>query len=78
MVITVKYFGAIAEEAGLNEEQLDLKEIGSNLSDLKFFCEGKYPIADLAYQISVNKRLTSETTLSDGDEVAFLPPFAGG
>lgn len=78
MAITIKYFGSIAEKIGLNQEHVDLQEIGSDLADVKVFCEGRYAIAELAYQISVNKKLVSSAILSDGDEIAFLPPFAGG
>jgi molybdopterin converting factor small subunit len=36
-------------------------------------------MAHYTYRISVNNELTNEDrTLSDGDEIALLPPFAGG
>lgn len=78
MAITIKYFGAIAEEVGLNEEVLDLEKAGS-VEALRLYCLAKYQtIQDLSFQIAVNQSLSNSGTLSDGDEVALLPPFAGG
>jgi molybdopterin converting factor subunit 1 len=79
MKVTVKYFGAIAEQTGRNEEMLDLGVIGSQVQDVKSFCLKKYSLADEeSLQLAVNQELNKEGELSDGDEVAFLPPFAGG
>lgn len=78
MKVTVKYFGVIAESAGKSEEVLDL-EHGSSIKDLKNQQIKKYQIQDAeSVQIAVNQDLYNEVELKDGDEVAFLPPFAGG
>tara|TARA_R100000935_G_scaffold50374_1_gene76212 strand:- start:507 stop:743 length:237 start_codon:yes stop_codon:yes gene_type:complete len=78
MKVTVKYFGVIAESAGKNEEVLELKQ-GSSLKDLKNQQIKKYQIQDAeSLQIAVNQDLNKDVELKDGDEVAFLPPFAGG
>ena len=39
-----------------------------------------YPaLADMSYLVAINKKVVSEnTTLSEGSEVALLPPFSGG
>lgn len=78
MKITVKYFGMIAESVGKTEEVLDLQQ-GSLVKDLKDqkISEYKIPDAD-SVQIAVNQNLGKEVILKEGDEVAFLPPFAGG
>lgn len=79
MKVKVKYFGAIAEKTGRNEEVLDLAVIGSQVQDVKSFCLDKYRLTnDESLQMAVNQELNKEGELSDGDEVAFLPPFAGG
>lgn len=79
MELKVKYFGALAEEAGLEEEVLNFDKTSTGISELKAFCESKYSgISALSYQISVNKKLVTAGDIQDGDEVAFLPPFAGG
>ncbi|SDS70649.1 molybdopterin synthase sulfur carrier subunit [Gillisia sp. Hel1_33_143] len=78
MKVTIKYFGMIAETAGKSEEILDLKS-GFSVQDLKDLQVQKYKIADPeAVQIAVNQDLNSNLDLKEGDEVAFLPPFAGG
>ncbi len=78
MKVTVKYFGAIAEQAGLHEEAIELSEIGTSLGDLKTHCIQKYQLDDDALQIAINQQIGTVNTLNDGDEIAFLPPFAGG
>jgi molybdopterin converting factor subunit 1 len=79
MKVKVKYFGAIAEKTGRNEEVLDLAVIGSQVQDVKSFCLNKYHLTnDESLQMAVNQELNKEGELTDGDEVAFLPPFAGG
>ncbi|MEP1034822.1 MoaD/ThiS family protein [Ekhidna sp.] len=78
MPITIKYFGAIAEATGITEEKVDLGDVDS-IEQLKSICLAKYEaIGDLSFQLAVNQSLSSKDALKDGDEVAFLPPFAGG
>ena len=61
-----------------HEEILDLNH-GVSVQDLKDLQVQKYKIADPeAVQIAVNQDLNSNLDLKEGDEVAFLPPFAGG
>lgn len=79
MGVTIKYFGVIAEAAGATTETVDLTETGSSVDELRSYCLKKYgAIGDLSFQIAVNQNLNSSEALKDGDEVAFLPPFAGG
>lgn len=79
MSITVKYFGAIAEETGTTEEVLNLDEIGYSIEELKSYCIKKYDLEeDGSIQLAVNQELNAEQKLQHGDEVAFLPPYAGG
>lgn len=79
MIIRVKYFGAIAEATGLEEETLDMSSIGKELNDLRDHCLEKYiTVRDLSFKLAVNQSIQDEHVLQDGDEVAFLPPFAGG
>ncbi len=74
----MKYFGMIAEAAGKNEELISVSE-GVSVSELKKRQTEKYNIADQdSVQVAVNQNLDSDVKLKDGDEVAFLPPFAGG
>jgi len=68
----------LAEIAGKNEETLDVNE-GILTKELKDRQIKTYNIADPeAVQLAVNQNLNTEVELKEGDEVAFLPPFAGG
>lgn len=79
MSITVKYFGVIAEQTGTREEELSLNETGQSVDELKTYCLKKYNIEEYgSLQLAVNQELQGKETLEDGDEVAFLPPYAGG
>lgn len=79
MSITIKYFGAIAEATGITEEKIALEDVEGSKELLKASLLGKYQaIGDLSFQIAVNQSLDSTDELKDGDEVALLPPFAGG
>lgn len=79
MQVTVKYFGAIAEDTGTTEEVLSLDETGYEVEELKAYCIKKYRLEeDESIQLAVNRELHAKKKLQDGDEVAFLPPYAGG
>ncbi len=78
MKVTIKYFGMLAEAAGKDEETLEVKG-GLSATELKDQQIRKYQISDPeSVQLAVNQDLNSEIELKEGDEVAFLPPFAGG
>lgn len=79
MKVTVKYFGAVAEKTGVREEVLDLQETGTDIKGLMRYCYRKYPLGDEdGLLVAVNQELHRQEPLKDGDEVALLPPFAGG
>ncbi|MBR9855726.1 MAG: MoaD/ThiS family protein [Algicola sp.] len=78
MTVTIKYFGLVAEAAERFEEILELDGV-LTASELKAQCLNGLAIADKeSVQIAVNQNLDDKITLKDGDEVALLPPFAGG
>lgn len=78
MRVTLKYFGMIAESVGKSEEVLEL-DSDTSVQQLKDQQVQKYKMKDPeAVQIAINQDLNSDIKLKDGDEVAFLPPFAGG
>ena len=79
MKVTVKYFGMVADTAKCQEEVFDI-ENGFSITDLKVLIEKKYPeIIAVVYSVALNKKLLlSDVILNENDEIALLPPFAGG
>jgi molybdopterin synthase sulfur carrier subunit len=78
-MITVNYFGNIAEAAQSSSETLDHDSM--SLGDLLELLDSKYSIAQFPFQVAVNRKIVSKQqalNISDSDEVALLPPFAGG
>lgn len=78
-MITVNYFGNIAEATQSDSETLDLKSM--SLEELLNMLDSKYDIRKFQFQVAVNRKIIpkqQDLTISDSDEVALLPPFAGG
>lgn len=80
MTITVKYFGIIADFTLKKEETFELNETTHSIQLLQSQLEKLYPeIKSATYSFALNQKLTDQNeTLNNLDEVALLPPFAGG
>ena len=77
--VNIKYFGVIAEKTNLESEKTSFDS--NQLSKIIKSIKNKYDLHQLSFQISLNLNLVnSEDSIivHDGDEIAFLPPFAGG
>ena len=81
MRVLVKLFGAAREAVGEKELAVALPE-GARAADLLALLAREHPaLAALAGRLAVSVNLevvARETPLGDGDEVALLPPVAGG
>jgi molybdopterin synthase catalytic subunit len=81
MRVRVKLFGSLREEAGAAELSVDLAE-GARVSALRAQLAEKLPIlARLGERLAVSVNLEVaklDRVLEENDEVAFLPPVAGG
>lgn len=79
MSITIKYFGKLAELTGVEEEQLEMTAAATVRSVIENI-ETRYDkILNSQYRVAVNLELVDdEQEVHDNDEVALLPPFAGG
>jgi len=77
MKIRVLLFAGLREKTGQGEMTLDLAK-GSCVSDLK----KSLTLEDMAWQslaFAVNQTYApADTLLKEGDEVALIPPVAGG
>lgn len=78
-MITVKYFGNIAEAAQSDSETLN--HTSMSLVELLNLLDTKYSIRQFSFQVAVNRKIVSKQqalNISESDEIALLPPFAGG
>jgi molybdopterin synthase sulfur carrier subunit len=77
MEVNVLFFGVLADVTGTNRKHY--REINS-FSDLRHRIEDDYPeIVHYNFRVAVNNEIINEEpALNHGDEIAFLPPFAGG
>ena len=77
--VIVKYFGIISEKTGKNEERIEL-----TVNDISNFLKKiflQYNLEKFSVNISVNHKiinLNQPYNIKNGDEIAILPPFAGG
>jgi molybdopterin synthase catalytic subunit len=81
MRIQVLYFAVFRERLGREDETLDLAD-GARVKDALAALAAKHePIATLRtkFRVAVNQDFTDEEReLHDGDELALIPPVAGG
>jgi MoaE-MoaD fusion protein len=79
--IRVLFFGVLRDIVGLREDSLDLPE-GGRLGLVFELYAGRFPrLRGMAASVvlALNQEFsTPEARLTDGDEVAFLPPVSGG
>lgn len=78
-MITIKYFGAIAEKAKIEGEVLSFSN--QSLEDVITILDQKHELSALSYSIAVNQKIIQDLNsyaLESNDVIALLPPFAGG
>lgn len=69
-------FGILAEKAGATRIDLQAASVEGLRSELRKCIEG---LDGLSYAIAVDRRIAHEDLpLSGAEEIAVLPPFAGG
>ncbi|MDO5981056.1 MoaD/ThiS family protein [Flavivirga spongiicola] len=77
MLITIKYFGQIAEVTQQEEESLEFS--GVFISELIEQLYEKYvPLKNKDFKVAQNQELVTLETQVSGSDIALLPPFAGG
>jgi len=74
-MIRILYFGQCEEAAASREEELEF--VGST-DELRVLLESRYSgLKKIDWQLAVNQTLGTKD-IQSGDEIALLPPFAGG
>ncbi len=76
MALTVLFLGRLQDAAGEGERTVDYRADVAALID-SFETELSVALRSPKVRVAVNGALGA-STLSDGDEVAFLPPVSGG
>jgi molybdopterin converting factor small subunit len=81
MKYTVKLFGIFEDEIGKANLNIETKE-SLTMDQLQVKLHNSYPILDEVqhYMIAVNQEYCSnlEQILTENDEIALIPPIAGG
>lgn len=78
MKVSVLLFARLRREAGIENVVVELPEDAS-VRDAARLVEQMHPVVLAGCMAAVNERYaTPDTRLTDGDELAFLPPVAGG
>lgn len=79
MLVTIKYFGMLLELTSKTTETININN-NTSISQIETILLKKYPnIKNVPYNIALNLKIQNKSTLlNNGDELAFLPPFAGG
>jgi len=77
-MIKILYFGMIAEAMGKNEDNIELTF--NKIVDLKqHLISENSKLLSYSFKFAVNNKLIDDDyILNLGDEIAVLPPFAGG
>ena len=78
MELNLLFFGVLTDVIGVSK--LEFVSNAANTRTLNNNLQKDFPaLKKYSYKIAVNQEIiTEEKKLKDGDEVSFLPPFAGG
>ena len=84
-MIKIKYFARLSESLGLKSEELEYNDQISTAEDLINQLIERGEIWSIEFSgenkilLAVNQQMSErDTTLKDGDEIAFFPPVTGG
>lgn len=78
MKVKVHYLGLIVDHTKCKEEILELEK--ASFEELENLLLSKYSfLSEISYKIAINHEFGYEgISLKETDEIAVLPPFAGG
>lgn len=78
-MLTIHYFGEIAEKTGLTSEKLHSQ--GQQISTVLAKLQKKYALENGEFQVAVNHEFidpSQDREVTETDEIALLSAFAGG
>ena len=84
MTIKLLYFASLRETLGTGGEEMTLPGEVSNIAGLKTFLATRGDVwqtltRSQSLRAAVNQKMAGpDSTVADGDEVAFFPPVTGG
>lgn len=75
--VKILFYGQLAEKTGVQKIE---KEFSGTLSELKDLLKSDFPeIREYDWILAVNEEIVrNDPVLKEGDEIACMPPFAGG
>ena len=83
-MIVLRYFASLREKLGLGDETVTLPEAVDTVGGLQQWLQDRgepwrEALADARLLVAVNQEVGDrDTTVNDGDEVAWFPPVTGG
>ena len=84
-MIRVLFFGSVRERLGVDGIELEAAVAGATAMDLRTHLAGRDGAwgsvfaDDQRLLVAINQQITGiESSIDDGDEVAFFPPVTGG
>ncbi len=79
MTVEVQYFGMISDRLQCSSEMHTFEAMKGDMN-LRSYFENRFPILkSMSYKIAVNQELTDVVSANSNiNEIALLPPFAGG
>lgn len=81
IAVRVRLFARLREQAGLEAERIEVAQ-GSTLANVYESLRRQHPALEpdrKAVRGAINQEFSDwETVVSQGDEVAFIPPVSGG
>ena len=77
MQLNIKYYGLLVDATNCNDEVIDFSK--SSISELLDILFEKHPnLKGKDFQVAQNQEIVSKNDIVSDNEIALLPPFAGG
>ncbi len=77
--VSVQYYAILREQAGMSHESVDTEAVTAEQLYAQLSARHRFTLARSLLKVAVNGEFSSwAATLSNGDQVVFIPPVAGG